>query len=60
MDGRGGIKGDCARCHLLMDIWEASLQLNALIHKFDPQHDDLRRRRKAKAHEPDPRQLSLI
>src|SRR5271157_620396 len=43
VDGRGGIRGACARCELLFEIWEASLKLNQLIRKFDPGHDDLKR-----------------
>jgi hypothetical protein len=59
VDGAGGIKGGCARCGLLLEIWESALQLNRLIRRFDPSHDDVRRG------EPpvvaaDPRQLSLI
>ena len=59
VDGRGAIRGGCPRCGLLADIWEASLKLNALIRKFDPNHDDLQRPEPA---EPlhDPRQLSFI
>jgi hypothetical protein len=59
VDGRGAIRGGCARCSLLADIWEASLELNRLIRKFDPNHDDVQR-----PPEPvplhDPRQMSLI
>jgi hypothetical protein len=58
IDGRGGIVGACARCSLLTEIWEASLKLNQLIRKFDPNHDDLEK--PLRAPEPDPRQLSLI
>jgi hypothetical protein len=58
VDGRGGIRGNCARCGLMADIWETSLQLNQLIRKFDPSHDDLKRR--VVAPPVDPRQLSLI
>ena len=57
-DGRGAIKGGCARCGLLFDIWEASLKLNQLIRRFDPNHDDLER--PAAPPQPDPRQMSLI
>jgi hypothetical protein len=62
VDGRGGVRGACARCTLLTDIWEASLQLNQLIRKFDPNHDDLKKRRVAQPPQllPDPRQLSLL
>jgi hypothetical protein len=61
VDGRGGVKGACARCTLLVDIWEASLQLNQLIRRFDPSHDDLKKRPAAALPpQPDPRQLSLI
>ena len=61
VDGRGGIKGGCNRCSLLTDIWEASLQLNLLIRKFDPGHDDLKRPAPPKqVPQPDPRQMSLI
>ena len=60
VDGRGGIRGACARCELLADIWEASLKLNSLIRKFDPNHDDLQRPPVRPSHEPDPRQLSLL
>jgi len=59
VDGRGAIKGGCPRCSLLADIWEASLKLNALIRKFDPNHDDLTRPQPPLP-EPDPRQLSFI
>jgi hypothetical protein len=61
VDGRGGIRGACARCNLLCEIWEASLKLNQLIRKFDPQFDDLAPRAapKIEAAE-DPRQLRLI
>lgn len=52
--------GGCPRCHLLFDIWEASLKLNQLIRKFDPRHDDLRKPVRPKQAEPDPRQMSLI
>jgi hypothetical protein len=59
VDGPGAIKGACPRCSLLFEIWETSIQLNKLIRKFDPSHDDLK-----KPSEPipqhDPRQLSLI
>jgi hypothetical protein len=59
VDGHLGIVGGCPRCTLLADIWEASLKLNQLIRKFDPNHDDLEKPRvEAPAH--DPRQLSLI
>ena len=57
VDGRGAIKGGCARCILLFEIWEASLKLNQLIRKCDPNHDDLERPQQAVA---DPRQMSLI
>ena len=60
VDGRGGVRGNCQRCCLLTDIWEASLQLNQLIRKFDPNHDDLQKPRIALIHQPDPRQLSLL
>ncbi len=60
VDGRGGIRGACARCHLLFDIWEASMKLNQLIRKFDPGFDDLERPRATEAPGPDPRQMSLI
>ena len=56
IDGPGGVKGGCARCALLADIWEASLKLNQLIRKFDPSHDDLKK--PPALH--DPRQMSLI
>lgn len=60
VDGQGAIKGGCKRCELLFQIWEASLQLNRLIRKFDPSHDDLKRRPGPKPPAHDPRQLSLI
>ncbi|MBI4909844.1 MAG: hypothetical protein HY820_39870 [Acidobacteria bacterium] len=60
-DGRGGIKGGCARCQLLADIWETSIRLNGLIRKFDPGHDDASPlKAKAAAVGADPRQLSLL
>lgn len=58
VDGRGGIRGACARCGLLADIWETSLKLNSLIRKFDPSYDDVQK--PVPAPQPDPRQLSLI
>ena len=58
IDGRGGIKGGCARCGLLADIWETSIRLNQLIRQFDPSHDDVEK--PAPLPQPDPRQLSLI
>ena len=60
VDGRGGVKGACARCTLLTDIWEASLHLNQLIRKFDPSYDDLKKPVIRELPQPDPRQLSLI
>lgn len=60
VDGAGAIKGGCARCTLLYEIWETSLQLNRLIRSFDPHHDDLQKPVAAKVPEPDPRQMSLI
>jgi hypothetical protein len=62
VDGRGGVKGACARCSLLTDIWEASLQLNQLIRKFNPNHDDVKKPRAPQQPPPgpDPRQLSLL
>ena len=60
VDGRGAIRGGCARCSLLFDIWEASLKLNQLIRKFDPSHDDLERPPAPQPPAVDPRQLSLI
>lgn len=60
VDGRGAIIGGCPRCNLLYDIWEASLKLNQLIRRFDPNHDDLDKPRLAPLPEPDPRQMSLI
>ncbi len=60
VDGRGAIKGGCARCGLLFEIWEASLKLNQLIRKFDPKYDDLEEPPEPKLAEPDPRQMSLI
>ena len=59
VDGRGGVKGGCLRCGLLTDIWEASLLLNQLIRKFDPNHDDLKRP-SPPIQQHDPRQLSFI
>jgi hypothetical protein len=45
---------------LLCDIWEASLKLNQLIRRFDPQYDDARRPPEVKRAAADPRQMSLI
>lgn len=59
VDGPGGIRGACPRCSLLYEIWEASLNLNRLIRRFDPNHDDLKRTVE-KAPAVDPRQMSLI
>ncbi len=61
VDGPGAIRGGCARCALLFEIWETSLKLNQLIRRFDPGYDDLKRPVPRKEiPEPDPRQLSLI
>ena len=60
VDGQGGIKAGCLRCNLLFEIWEASLNLNKLIRKFDPSHDDLKRPAAPKPTGADPRQMSLI
>jgi hypothetical protein len=60
VDGRGGIRGGCLRCELLADIWEASLKLNALIRKYDPGYDDLRRPAVRPDEGPDPRQMSFL
>jgi hypothetical protein len=60
VDGRGGIRGGCARCNLLFDIWETSLKLNQLIRRFDPGLDDVQRPVERQVPAPDPRQLSLI
>jgi hypothetical protein len=60
VDGQGGIRGGCPRCNLLFDIWEASLKLNQMIRRFDPNLDDLRPLAAPKAPAHDPRQLSLI
>lgn len=59
VDGAGAIRGACARCNLLFEIWQASLNLNQLIRRFDPNYDDLE---KPPLPEPlvDPRQMSLI
>jgi hypothetical protein len=59
VDGREGIVGGCSRCNLLHDIWEASLQLNKLIRRFDPNYDDLQRPPEPKI-EVDPRQMTLL
>ena len=60
VDGPGAIKGNCPRCTLLFEIWEASLRLNKLIRKFDPSHDDLGKPNERTAPHVDPRQMSLI
>lgn len=59
VDGPGAVKGACARCTLLYEIWEASLRLNGLIRRFDPNHDDLQKPAE-KCPPVDPRQMSLI
>jgi hypothetical protein len=58
-DGRGGIRGGCARCGLLADIYETALRLNALIRKYNPSHDDLAKPA-SRAAAPDPRQLNFL
>jgi hypothetical protein len=58
VDGRGGIKGNCARCVLLCDIWETALRLNALIRRYDPKYDDVQA--PFSAAQPDSRQMSLL
>lgn len=60
IDGRDGIRGACARCTLLYDIWEYSLKLNHLIRRFDPNLDDGKRPPEPKRPAVDPRQMSLI
>ena len=60
VDGAGGIVGACARCMLLCEIWEASLKLNQLIRRFNPNHDDLQQEAAQKLPAADPRQMSLI
>lgn len=60
IDGRGAIRGACARCQLLFDIWEASLRLNQLIRKFDPALDDVERPKPQEVTAIDPRQMTLI
>jgi hypothetical protein len=58
-DGRPAAEGGCPRCRLLFEIWESSLNLNQLIRKFNPRHDDLKKLTpEVPPH--DPRQLSLI
>ena len=59
VDGFGGIRGNCARCVLLFEIWETSLNLNKLIRRFDPAYDDVQRP-SSPLNDPDPRQLSLL
>jgi len=59
VDGPGAIRGACPRCTLLFEIWEASLRLNALIRRFAPGHDDVKRPVE-KAPAADPRQMSLL
>ena len=58
VDGHGAVKGACARCTLLYEIWETSLRLNRLIRRFDPNFDDLQKPGE-KAPAVDPRQMSL-
>ena len=60
VDGPGAIRGGCARCMLLFEIWEASLKLNSLIRRFDPNHDDVQPPRQDPGVYHDPRQMSLI
>lgn len=60
VDGRAGIRGACARCSLLCEIWESSLKLNQLIRRFDPNHDDGKRPQTQRQSTVDPRQMSLI
>ena len=59
VDGAGAIRGNCVRCSLLFEIWEASLHLNGLIRRFDPNYDDLKKRAELLPLI-DPRQMSLI
>ncbi len=60
VDGQGGIRGGCARCQLLLEIWQTSIKLNQLIRKYDPSHDDLKRPPVVKSPAVDPRQMSFI
>jgi len=57
---RPGAGTACPRCNLLWEIWETSLNLNQLIRRFDPNHDDLQKPADARIAEPDPRQMNLI
>ncbi|MGP8245581.1 MAG: hypothetical protein ACLQVN_13810 [Bryobacteraceae bacterium] len=59
IDGLGGVKGGCPRCTLMFEIWEASLRINRLIRRWDPNHNDLERPKEELPWK-DPRQLSLI
>jgi hypothetical protein len=58
VDGRAGIKGNCPRCNLLMDIWDTAIRLNGLIRRYDPRFDDLARKKEPAA--ADERQMSLL
>jgi len=61
VDGLGGVIGACPRCTLLFEIWTASLELNKLIRRFDPNHDDLKKPvAPVAAVAVDPRQMMLI
>ncbi len=60
VDGRGGIKGNCPRCVLLCEIWEAALRLNTLIRRYDPGYDDTGLPRKGALEPFDDRQMSLL
>ena len=60
VDGPGGIRGACARCQLLLDIWETGMRLNQLIRRFDPTLDDLEQPKKPQAMGVDPRQMSFM
>jgi hypothetical protein len=54
-----GTAAGCPRCTLLFEIWETSIRLNQLIRKFNPRHDDLKKRGEPTPQH-DPRQMSLI
>ena len=61
VDGPGAIKGGCPRCMLLFEIWEASINLNKLIRRFNPGYDDVKKPDVGEAApQHDPRQMSLI
>jgi hypothetical protein len=58
IDGPEAVRGNCARCLLLADIYQSSLKLNELIRQLNPSYDDLQR--PASLSQADSNQMNLL